>query len=115
MAILGITDLNKIERMTLTEYNYRMYAKEYENLTQEFERYKLAFAIRDASATKNVGTENKPREEYVFNNANDVLPYEENILRLNEGKDIIFSNERDKYEPSNNEFLKVLKEFNNNG
>lgn len=66
MSTLGITDLNVIEQMTLTEYNYRMYAKEYEMLTQEFERYKLAFAIRDAAATKNVGTENKPKEEYVL-------------------------------------------------
>ncbi len=61
---------------------------------------------------KNVGTENKPKEEYVFNNANDVLPYEENIQRLNEGKDIIFSSERDEYEPQNNEFFKVIAEFN---
>ncbi|WP_267814073.1 hypothetical protein [Staphylococcus aureus] len=112
MSTLGITDLNVIEQMTLTEYNYRMYAKEYEMLTQEFERYKLAFAIRDAAATKKVGTENKPKEEYVFNNANDVLPYEENIQRLNEGKDIRFSSERDEYEPQNNEFFKVIAEFN---
>ncbi|SUL34339.1 phi 11 orf41 [Staphylococcus aureus] len=55
MSTLGITDLNVIEQMTLTEYNYRMYAKEYEMLTQEFERYKLAFAIRDAAATKMLG------------------------------------------------------------
>ncbi|HFE5840401.1 TPA: hypothetical protein ACF9ES_002963, partial [Staphylococcus aureus] len=27
MSTLGITDLNVIEQMTLTEYNYRMYAK----------------------------------------------------------------------------------------
>ncbi|HEJ9220868.1 TPA: hypothetical protein SML88_002871, partial [Staphylococcus aureus] len=54
----------------------------------------------------------KPKEEYVFNNANDVLPYEENIQRLNEGKDIRFSSERDEYEPQNNEFFKVIAEFN---
>ena len=61
---------------------------------------------------KMLGQKINPKEEYVFNNANDVLPYEENIQRLNEGKDIRFSSERDEYEPQNNEFFKVIAEFN---
>ena len=36
--------------MTLREFNYRMYALEYEQLDKDMEMYKLAFAIRDAQA-----------------------------------------------------------------
>lgn len=37
------------------------------------------FVICDVVVIKNVGIENKFKEEYVFNNVNDVLFYEENI------------------------------------
>ena len=48
MSELGIYDMKEIEVMTLTEFNYRMYAREYEMLKEEYDIYRLAFAIRDA-------------------------------------------------------------------
>ena len=44
--------------MTLREFNYRMYALEYEQLDKDMDMYKLAFAIRDAQAEqRNVAVE----------------------------------------------------------
>lgn len=55
MSKLKIYDLQRIEMMTLREFNYRMYALEYEQLDKDMDMYKLAFAIRDAQAEqKNV-------------------------------------------------------------
>ena len=45
MSKLKIYDLDVIERMTLREFNYRMYALEYEQLDRDMDMYKLAFAI----------------------------------------------------------------------
>ena len=47
MSKLKIYDLDVIEQMTLREFNYRMYALEYEQLDRDMDMYKLAFAIRD--------------------------------------------------------------------
>ena len=52
MSKLKIYDLDVIEQMTLREFNYRMYALEYEQLDRDMDMYKLAFAIRDAAAEK---------------------------------------------------------------
>ena len=52
MSKLKIYDLKRIEMMTLTEFNYRMWAYEYEQLDKDMEMYKLAFAIRDAQAER---------------------------------------------------------------
>ena len=52
MSKLKIYDLDVIEQMTLREFNYRMYALEYEQLDKDMDMYKLAFAIRDAAAEK---------------------------------------------------------------
>ena len=55
MSKLKIYDLKRIEMMTLTEFNYRMWSLEYEQLDKDMDMYKLAFAIRDAQAEqKNV-------------------------------------------------------------
>ena len=55
MSKLKIYDLQRIEMMTLREFNYRMWSLEYEQLDKDMEMYKLAFAIRDAQAEqKNV-------------------------------------------------------------
>ncbi|HCT0366118.1 TPA: hypothetical protein LQO49_002502, partial [Staphylococcus pseudintermedius] len=61
MSDLKMTSLKQINEMTLTEFNYRMYALRFDVLKEEYERYKLAFAIRDAAATKNEGTEKEPK------------------------------------------------------
>jgi hypothetical protein len=111
MSELQIYDLEYINQMTLTEFNYRMHANEFIQLKREFERYKLAFAIRDAAATKNVGTEKEPKEEYIFKSPNDVLDYEENYKRIKEGKAIRFASEREDYEP-NAALYDLIAEFN---
>ena len=54
MSKLKIYDLAQIEMMTLREFNYRMYALEYEQLDRDMEMHKWAFAIRDAQAEQNV-------------------------------------------------------------
>ena len=62
MSKLKIYDLDVIERMTLREFNYRMYALEYEQLDRDMDMYKLAFAIRDAAAEKrNVAVKRRNR------------------------------------------------------
>ena len=111
MSEFNIYDLDFINQMTLTEFNYRMYANEFIQLKNEYERYKLAFAIRDASATENRGTDRKPDERYIFKTANDVLDYEENYRRIKEGKTIRFASERDDYQP-NSALYDLIAEFN---
>ena len=62
MSKLKIYDLDVIEQMTLREFNYRMYALEYEQLDKDMDMYKLAFAIRDAAAEKrNVAAKRRDR------------------------------------------------------
>ena len=62
MSKLKIYDLDVIEQMTLREFNYRMYALEYEQLDRDMDMYKLAFAIRDAAAEKrNVAVKRRNR------------------------------------------------------
>ncbi|WP_432368674.1 hypothetical protein [Staphylococcus chromogenes] len=114
MADLKIYDMYKIDTMTFTEYSYRMRALQYEYLKEEYDRYKLAFAIRDAQATENKGTKNKPEEHYVFQNVNDVLDYTKNRKRLDEGKEIVFANQEVK--PNNTQdklLVDLIAELNN--
>lgn len=112
MSELGIYDLSYIEKMTLCEFNYRMYALEYERLKEEYDLYKLAFAIRDAEATKQVGTGKNKKEEYMFNSVNDILDYEKNVKRLNKGEPIELES-LDKNKDDNKPSLDVLKQIRN--
>lgn len=112
MAELNITDLKQIEQMTLSEYNYRMYALEFVYLRKEFERYKTAFAIRDAAATKNVGTDKEPKEEYVFKTVTDVIDYSDNYERLTRGEPIRFTDELEDIEPRQIELYNVIADIN---
>ncbi|MEB7753284.1 hypothetical protein [Staphylococcus pseudoxylosus] len=112
MSELGIYDINYIEQMTLCEFNYRMYALEYERLKEEYNIYKLAFAIRDAEATKEVGTGKNKKEEYRFNSVNDILDYEKNVKRLNKGKPIELENP-EKNDRNDKPSLDVLKQIKN--
>ena len=65
MSKLKIYDLDVIEQMTLREFNYRMYALEYEQLDKDMDMYKLAFAIRDAAAEKKKRGGKKTRQNIV--------------------------------------------------
>lgn len=112
MSDLGIYDLDYIDTMTLREFNYRMYALEYELLKKEYETYKMAFAIRDVEAKREVGAGKNKKEEYILKSVNDLIDYQKNIKRLNKGQPVEFENpdsKGDKDKPS----LDVLKQIKN--
>lgn len=113
MSEFGIYDLDSIEMMTLTEFNYRMYSLEYEKLKEEFETYKLAFAIRDAQAEQKKRGGKKGEVEYVFRGPNDIIDYENNVKRLNRGEPVKFGSEsrREANKPSL-DVLKQIQQFN---
>lgn len=112
MSDLKITSLEEINKLTLREFHFRMWALELDVLRSEFERYKLAFAIRDAAATKNVGTEKNPDHVYHYQTANDILDYEVNYRRILEGKSIEFANENDEVSPNENALLQAIANAN---
>ena len=85
MSELGIYDIKDIEVMTLTEFNYRMYAREYELLKEEYDMYRLAFAIRDAKAEQKKKGGKKGDNEFKFSSADDIIHYQDNLDRLNRG------------------------------
>ncbi|MEX5849433.1 hypothetical protein [Staphylococcus saprophyticus] len=96
MSELNIYDLNYIEMMTLREFNYRMYALEYERLKEDMNMYKLAFAIRDAQAEEKKPGGKKGDTQYKFKGANDIIDYETNIKRLNRGEHVLYGSESQK-------------------
>ncbi|MHC3758891.1 hypothetical protein ACYDLZ_06570 [Staphylococcus succinus] len=115
MSELNIYDISHIEAMTLTEFNYRMYALEYERLKEDYDLYKLAFAIRDAKATKEVGAGQNKKQEYIFGTVNDLIDYNKNIGRLNKGEPIKLENpnELDTSDSSVTDVLKAIRNHNN--
>lgn len=113
MSKLKIYDLKRIEMMTLTEFNYRMWAYEYEQLDKDMEMYKLAFAIRDAQAERKKRGGKKGEVEYVFKSANDIIDYEENIKRLNKGEAIKYGSDSKKEVNAPSDLLKMIANHNN--
>ena len=113
MSKLKIYDLDVIERMTLREFNYRMYALEYEQLDKDMDMYKLAFAIRDAAAEKKKRGGKKGETEYRFKSADDIMHYQENIKRLDRGEPVKFASES-KFEENMppKELLQQIAELN---
>lgn len=112
MSELGIYDIDYIDTMTLREFNYRMYALEYEMLKEEYRTYKLAFAIRDVEAKREVGIGKNKKEEYTLSSVNDLIDYQKNIKRLNRGQPVELENvdgKTDKNKPS----LDILKQIKN--
>lgn len=106
-------DLNTIKMMTLTEFNYRMWAYEYEQLDKDMEMYKLAFAIRDAQAEQKKRGGRKGETEYRFRSANDIMDYEENIKRLNRGEPLKFGSDSKKEVNAPSDLLKLIAQHNN--
>ncbi|AFD22270.1 hypothetical protein [Staphylococcus hominis] len=113
MSKLKMYDLNTIKMMTLTEFNYRMWAYEYEQLDKDMEMYKLAFAIRDAQAEQKKRGGRKGEVEYVFKSANDIIDYEENIKRLNRGEPLKFGSDSKKEVNAPSDLLKLIAQHNN--
>lgn len=113
MSKLKIYDLKRIEMMTLTEFNYRMWAYEYEQLDKDMEMYKLAFAIRDAQAERKKRGGKKGESEYVFKSANDIMDYEENVKRLNRGEPLKFGSDSKKEANAPSDLLKMIANHNN--
>ncbi|WP_241521543.1 hypothetical protein [Staphylococcus delphini] len=91
-----------------------MYALEYKYLKRKHELYELAFAIRDAQSTKNVGTDKKPKEQYNFKGVADILDLEKNYRRLNKGESMIFEQD-DKPERPSVDILKQIQQINKGG
>ncbi|RWZ59894.1 hypothetical protein EQV77_00930 [Halobacillus fulvus] len=77
MSHLGMDRLQDIEQMTLSEFLYKRYAQQYKEIDEEYRIHELAFLIRNAAITKNVGTDKKPKEEYVFKEFKDFFDYEQ--------------------------------------
>lgn len=114
MHVLGIKDLERIEQMTLSEYYYLMIAKKYERVDRLRDMYELAFAIRDAKGTENVGTDKHPKEQYRFKSSSDLFNYHENIKRVKNGEDMILGEvSTQPAKVIDNEFFAKLAEFNN--
>ncbi|PCF45645.1 hypothetical protein B5B98_07270 [Staphylococcus delphini] len=114
MHEFDIWDKQRIDHITLTEFNYMMYALEYKYLKRKHELYELAFAIRDAQSTKNVGTDKKPKEQYNFKGVADILDLEKNYRRLNKGESMIFEQD-DKPERPSVDILKQIQQINKGG
>lgn len=111
MSELGIYDMKDIEVMTLTEFNFRMYAREYELLKEEYDIYRLAFAIRDAKAEQKKKGGKKDETEFKFSGADDIIHYQQNIERLNKGEPVQMGEESEK--DDNMPSLDVLKQIKN--
>ncbi|MFV5930755.1 MULTISPECIES: hypothetical protein [Staphylococcus] len=113
MSKLKIYNLKDIEMMTLREFNYRMWALEYEQLDKDMEMYKLAFAIRDAQAEQKVKGGKKGEMEYKFSNADEIIDYQANVKRLNKGEPLKFGSES-KFEDNkpNKDLLQMIANFN---
>lgn len=106
-------DLNTIKMMTLTEFNYRMWAYEYEQLDKDMDMYKLAFAIRDAQDEQKKRGGRKGETEYRFRSANDIMDYEENVKRLNRGEPLKFGSDSKKEVNAPSDLLKMIANHNN--
>ena len=111
MSELGIYDIKDIEVMTLTEFNFRMYAREYELLKEEYDMYRLAFAIRDAKAEQKKKGGKKGESEFKYNGADDIINYQENIDRLNRGEPVQMGESASKEDDKPS--LDVLKQIRN--
>lgn len=85
MRKLGMDRLHDVEMMTLTEFHYKRYAQEYKDVDEMHKLHLSAFLNRNATATKNVGTDKNPKEEYVFKDFKEFFDYEKALKQIDEG------------------------------
>lgn len=78
----GVHRLADVEQMTLTEFFYQKHAQDYREVDREFHDSRMAFLYRNVQATKNTGTEKKPKEEYVYASFKDFYDYEKQLKEL---------------------------------
>ncbi|NBJ71346.1 MULTISPECIES: hypothetical protein [Clostridia] len=71
--------------MTLTEFLYKKYAQEYKEIDELYKLHLVAFLNRNATLTKNVGTDKKPKEEFVYKKFDDFFDYDRIIKQVDEG------------------------------
>lgn len=109
MSELGMYDIKDIEVMTLTEFNFRMYAREYELLKEEHDLYRLAFAIRDAKTEQKKKGGKKGENEYKFSGADDIVHYQQNIEHLNKGEPVQMGEDGKEEVESSNDLMKALQ------
>ena len=77
--------LYDVEMMTLSEFYYLRYAQEYKEIDDMHKLHLSAFLTRNATVTKNVGTEKSPKEEYVFKDFKEFFDYEKALKQIDEG------------------------------
>lgn len=82
MSRLGKASIAEVDDMTLTEYYCLVHARNEQDLYQEYLNHRQAFLSREVNATKNVGTKNKPKEEYIFKQFDDFFDYEDAQKKL---------------------------------
>lgn len=82
MSRLNRNNISEVDSMTLTEYYCLIHARNEQDLYQEYLNHRQAFLSREVNATKNVGTKNKPKEEYIFKKFDDFFDYEDAQKRL---------------------------------
>ncbi|WP_077621568.1 hypothetical protein [Sediminibacillus massiliensis] len=76
--------LHDIEQMTLTEFHYKRYAQEYKEVDKSYDLHHLAFLIRNAAATKTVGSGKNQREEYIYKAFEEFFDYEKILKAVDE-------------------------------
>ncbi|WP_080875544.1 hypothetical protein [Oceanobacillus timonensis] len=91
--------LRDVEMMTLSEFHYKRYAQQYKEIDELHNMHLSAFLNRNVSATKNVGTEKKPKEEYVYENFEDFFDYEKVLKQIDED----FTKRKEKTESINDQ------------
>ncbi|RKI74397.1 hypothetical protein D7V87_18780 [Clostridium sp. 1xD42-85] len=77
--------MHEVEKMTLTEFLYKKYAQEYKEIDELYKLHLVAFLNRNATLTKNVGTDKKPKEEFVYKKFDDFFDYDRIIKQVDEG------------------------------
>lgn len=82
MSRLHRNSIADVDSMTLTEYYCLIHARNEQDLYQEYTNHRQAFLSREVNATKNVGTKNKPKEEYIFKRFDEFFDYEDAQKKL---------------------------------
>lgn len=75
MAKLNLKSLAEVDALTLTEYYCLIHASMERELYNEYLIHKQAFVMREVKATRNVGTDKNPKEEWIYKDFNKFFNY----------------------------------------
>lgn len=109
MRYCKIYDQDQLDRMTIRQYMKLMKAINLQKVDQQYQTHWAAWVNHQVGATKNVGTEKKPRYEQVFNKFEDLFDYEKQIAIAKGDKPV----EKEKLTAGiDPEFLELIKQAN---